>query len=403
MYASRRDSCIYTHYRSLLSEAYEKELVQRGIGSSILAYRRIPRLHAKGNKSNIHFAADAFNEISKMGDCVVYTLDVSKFFDTLDHSRLKRQWMQLMGFKTMPPDHYRVFRSITKFACVDREKLYWALGFIGVKSAGPSPRFGYKVKRVPMQVCRGNVFRSKISPLIKTNSEVFGIPQGSPMSDVLANLYMLDFDTEMSRQMSQLGGSYRRYSDDILVVVPGHSDDMSDRLNSIENLLSHRAGNLKIQSTISTVHKFSKESGTCERKCDLLQGTAGKNGLEYLGFRFDGRHVFIRDSTRSRLQRKMTFAVHAAVSRLHRANPGMGRAELKKLFNPDFVLNQFYKVREFESKAQTPNEWTFWSYVIRSQQVFGEGGRSIAHQVRSFRRNIAQKAERFINRCTNIA
>jgi hypothetical protein len=402
MYAARRDSCIYSHYRALLSEAYEQELAKRGIGSSVLAYRRIPRANAKGNKNNIHFAADAFNDISKLGDCIVYTLDISKFFDTLDHSRLKRQWTQLMGFETLPPDHFRVFRSITRFASVNREELYKALQIIGVISAAPKQKVGYLVKRVPLQLCKGKDFRAKVRPLLTTNTNTYGIPQGSPISDVLANLYMLEFDTRMVDQTAQIGGSYRRYSDDILVVIPGHAEDITKRLASIDSILSSCAGNLIIQPTKSTVHKFFTNVSARRQPCDLLQGSAGKNGLEYLGFRFDGQHVFIRDSTRSRLQRKMTYAVHAAVRRLHRANPGKGRSELKKLFEPNFVLQQFYKVRDFESVAQTPNKWTFWTYVIRAQQVFGAVGKPIGRQVRNFRKSIAQKAERIIDRCTSL-
>ena len=42
------------------------------------------------------------------------------------------------------------------------------------------------------------------------------IPQGSAMSDILANLYMIDFDLEMKKLEVQYNAYYRRYSDDIL-------------------------------------------------------------------------------------------------------------------------------------------------------------------------------------------
>ena len=80
MYASRRDSCIYSHYASLLHKCYERELAARGIESSVLAYRRIPKLGGRGNKSNINFAYDVFSEIQGLGDCLVYTFERSRSF-----------------------------------------------------------------------------------------------------------------------------------------------------------------------------------------------------------------------------------------------------------------------------------------------------------------------------------
>jgi hypothetical protein len=405
MYASRRDSCVYSHYGSLLSQAYERELASRSIGHAVLAYRRIPKRGSKGNKSNINFADDAFSEILRIGDCLVYTLDISKFFETLSHVRLKRIWMQILGLKTMPPDHYRVFRNVTRYATVNREDLYQSLGFIGKKSKGTRQATGYLVKRVPLQICSGKDFRQKVVPLITTNTANCGIPQGCPISDVLANLYLLEFDTQMVDQIAKVGGSYRRYSDDILMIVPGHADDSDSRLAQIRALLNAHGDNLAIQQAKTTVHRFSRSAGADSAKCQHLSGSAGKNGLEYLGFRFDGRKVFIRDSTRSRLQRKMTFAVNAAVRRLCSSNPSRGRSELKRLFDAfdaNVVLSQFYKVRDFEKVARVPDKWTFWTYLIRAQKAFGSKGKAIAGQVRSFRRSISHKAGQLIDKYTAI-
>jgi hypothetical protein len=344
-YASRRDSCIYSHYRSFLNDAYEAELAKRKIGGSVLAYRRIPKAKGVGNKNNIHFAEDVFSKIAELGNCLVYTLDISKFFETLDHQRLKKLWKDVMGFNTLPPDHFAVFRNVTRYAYIDREALYRELGFIGTKLVGTRQVQGYLTKRIPLQVCSGKVFREKLTKLVITNTNNYGIPQGSPISDVLANLYLVDFDTAMVAEMNKLGGNYYRYSDDILLIVPGHSDDVSARLQAVDAALQASGKRLIIQAKKSTVHKFTKTANGLA--CDLLQGLAGKNGLEYLGFRFDGLRVFIRDSTRSRLQRKMTFAVRASVIKLCKMYPGKGRSELKKLFDDSFVLSQFYKGARF--------------------------------------------------------
>jgi hypothetical protein len=400
-YASRRDSCIYSHYRSLLSAAYETELLKQNIEAAVLAYRCIPRVGTRGNKSNVHFADDAFSTIAELGNCLVYTLDISKFFESISHIVLKRRWAELMGFKALPPDHYKVFRSVTRYATVRRDDLYRALGFIGPKYVKGRQTTGYLVNRVPLQVCRSKEFRKKVTPLITTNPHDYGIPQGSPISDVLANLYLIEFDVAIKSQMTTLGGSYLRYSDDILLIIPGHNDDVSARLKLVEDLLGKCGANLNIQTKKSTVHKFTK-SASGVQVCQHLLGTAGKNGLEYLGFRFDGRHVFIRDSTRSRLQRKMTFAVNATVRKLIDGNPGMGRASLKSLFDAASVLRQFYKVRDFETVAKNPRDWTFWTYVIRAQRAFANKGKPIGRQVRNFRRSISHKASRTIDKYISV-
>lgn len=401
-YASRRDSCIYSHYREILSDAYERELAKRGIERAVLAYRRIPKANTRGNKSNIHFAAEAFSEILGLGDCLVYALDISSFFESIDHAVLKQRWKQVMGYSKMPPDHYSVFRNITRYSTVSREELYRALGFIGPKSIGGRKVTGYIIKRVPLQVCSGKIFRQKVLQLICVNPNSFGIPQGSPMSDVLANLYMLEFDAAIAAEMATAGGSYRRYSDDVLLIVPGHADNWHARLKLIDFTLAGLGSNLNIQPTKTTVHKFSQSSMSGQCLCERISGTAGRNGLEYLGFRFDGSRVFLRDSTRSRLQRKMTYTVKAAVWGLVRKNPGMGRAELKRLFNADLVLRKFYKVRDFETVATDPGKWTFWTYAIRAQKVFGKSGSPIGRQLRNFRQSIAHKANRLIDEIVAI-
>jgi len=45
-----------------------------------------------------------------------------------------------------------------------------------------------------------------------------GIPQGSPMSAVLSNIYMIDFDKRLNQLAIQKGFLYKRYCDDILIV-----------------------------------------------------------------------------------------------------------------------------------------------------------------------------------------
>jgi hypothetical protein len=52
---------------------------------------------------------------------------------------------------------------------------------------------------------------------IEKNLRQVGIPQGTPISASLSNLYMSEFDAEMQAEAAKRGALYQRYSDDILV------------------------------------------------------------------------------------------------------------------------------------------------------------------------------------------
>jgi len=219
----------------LLSKLYEEEIRQKGIEKAVIAYRRIVRADGQGGKCNIDFAKDAFEDIRNYGECFVIALDIEKFFDRLDHEHIKFLWWRLLGFPkqknnnwTLPKDHFKVFRAVTAYSYIPVEAAYKKLKLID-KTVLPSGRevFQYKEKRedFPKQICSPEEFRTLLLPLMKHNDDGFGIPQGSPISDVIANLYMIDFDQKLDDYIKSLGGKYYRYSDDILIIIPGTSLD----------------------------------------------------------------------------------------------------------------------------------------------------------------------------------
>lgn len=122
-YSSHVDSHIFSYYAAILNKLYETELQTHGISKNVLAFRA-----ALKKKSNIEFAYEAFQEIKKRGDCITVVLDLSKFFDTLDHSLLKDAWCRLLATDKLPEDHYAVFKAITKFSKVDKNKVYDLIG-----------------------------------------------------------------------------------------------------------------------------------------------------------------------------------------------------------------------------------------------------------------------------------
>jgi len=132
------------------------------------------------------------------------------------------------------------------------------------------------------------------------------------------------------------------------------------------------------------------------QRCELIAGK-GKNGLEYLGFRYDGQNVFLRDATVSNLYRKV-----ASVARNHAAAtvkryPGKSYTELCQMFNFEQFSKRFGRVEGFEP-ASTTKSWTFWTYVVRAAEEFGPLGKKITGQVARLKRHSRIRVDREIEK-----
>jgi hypothetical protein len=131
-YAARADAYIFARYRHELAHFFELELAKSGLSNSILAYRKIPS-PSGGGMCNIHFAQMAFEEVISQGDCCVIALDISSFFENLDHAKLKQVWCRLLGVPRLPADHFAVFKAMTRYSVVEKQAVYGRLGFFGPK------------------------------------------------------------------------------------------------------------------------------------------------------------------------------------------------------------------------------------------------------------------------------
>src|SRR5690606_5759645 len=135
--------------------------------------------------------------------------------------------------------------------------------------------------------------------IIRKNKSGIGIPQGSSLSGLIANFYLLDVDTNLIDSLKKIGASYRRYSDDIAIVAPpGVNPEIvvemvSDCLQSV---------GLSINLTKTEVSVFESTDG-------LL---VADRRFQYLGFTFDGQKKLVRDSSLNRYFTKMTLAIRAA-------------------------------------------------------------------------------------------
>ncbi len=398
-YASRRDAYIFARYRHLLAEKYETELHRLGIQECPIAYRKIPISGNEGpGKCNINFAKDVFDRIRAMGSCVVVALDISSYFENIDHALLYNLWCRLIGANDLPPDHKSVFRAITEYAVVDRDKVYERLGFMGVKEKNGKRVKGYlrKYNEIPLQLCTPQEFRQKIAggdpqfpKIIEKNEKPYGIPQGAPISDILANIYLIDFDILMSAYTKDLGGCYFRYSDDILILVPGGASIGLRARDHAMVEITNFGREIKIKESKTSVITF-RTNGSDSLSFDLIAGEQGKNGLEYLGFRFDGRRVYLRDSTLSAFYRKMTYSLRHEVRAFVARYPGKDIGFLLAKFKLEDFVGRFGRVEDFDLNSEY-QDWTFWTYAHRAAREFGTEGQPIYRQMRGHRDLISKR------------
>jgi hypothetical protein len=406
LYASRRDSYILSHFRSVLSPPYEAELLRLGLQECVLAYRRIPITGGGGGKCNIHFAQDAFETIRSFGDCYAFALDIKKFFENLDHERIRQMWWRLLGEapdrrgrQVLPDHHFRAFKAVTNYSFLDVNLAYSELGLIGEKlTPSGKKRIGYLKDRdkFPLQICSPKVFREKLADKIVHHPHPFGIPQGSPISDLLANLYMIEFDREMNGAILARGGKYYRYSDDILIVLPASLENWQEVISLAENSLSRNAPRLTMKKEKTQVYRYSTLGHGKGQASKILSGTKGTEGLEYLGFRYDGRNVYLRNSTVSGIQRKITATANQLARRHVEGNPAMNLRQLTDSFNYSLLISKFGRVKDFDASGKTYTSWTFWTYVVRSTAVFGDLGKPIGRQFGSYKSFARKKAREAI-------
>ncbi|WP_373553156.1 antiviral reverse transcriptase Drt2 [Haliscomenobacter sp.] len=369
-YANHLDAQIFAYYGHLittkLDDIYRANPV---LNNSVIAYRRI-EFNQFRNKCNIDFAKEVFDFISNADGLEICALcfDVKSFFDTLDHITLKKAWSQLFDRINLEEDHYKVYRAITRYTYVEIGDLIKEFKEFKVK------KLKYLKNKEIQSFCKsGAEFRDRVEKkgLIIFNKydalnqcpRTYGIPQGSPISAVLSNLYMLEFDLELTEMAERLGGLYRRYSDDILFICP---PEAAAHIKTFVADFIQQKLKLTIQKDKTQEVIFSRSDPTHPWSCYTIEnGQQLPNcPLSYLGFDFDGQKILLRQKSLSLFYRNMKRLIKRKARYAYYAKQHNQRKNAKLKDSWIFKRRIYKSKSHLGSKKKTINGKVFWGNYI---------------------------------------
>ncbi|PGW27111.1 reverse transcriptase domain-containing protein [Bacillus cereus] len=284
-YSSHIDSHIYKYYGDILNLAYNKYAADNDIDSSVLAYR-----NNKKGLNNINFAYEVFEFIFNHKKATIISLDFTSFFDNIIHKKLKQNIKNVLKCDELPKDIYKIYKSITQFSYVNKSDIDEFL----------IQKYGDEVLKQKMKdkslsrIMNAKEYREfkKTNKLYK-NKKPFGIPQGSGMSAVCSNIHLIHFDQELKEWANSKNALYRRYCDDLILVIPENESTLEGvtllKNEVISIVKKYRDDGLIIQPEKTEIRLY--ENG-------LVKGENGERSkLDYLGFVTDGKTVKIREKS----------------------------------------------------------------------------------------------------------
>jgi hypothetical protein len=327
-YPTHIDAHIYAYYSNeIIQQKYEALLAKNtDLSACITAYRRVPTADGLSHKSNIHFAKEVFDYIAEVGECCALAFDIESFFSNLDHSILKAAWTKLLGTKSLPPDHYNIYKSITNFSYVLLTDLYkkGSRHFDEQKLAYNRQKgvhsFFESIQDFRNTVNSGKlkIYKTQYHNQDKTKKELRGIPQGLPISAMLANLYLLEFDKQILAKTNSLSiGLYRRYSDDIVVICSVAEKELMQQFvfDSIKKF-KLEISKPKIEVCLFAYTEIQGKKQLSSTK--IIEGFSKPNfPFRYLGFEFYGYKTLIKVTNLSKFYRRMKQAINSKVRRIN--------------------------------------------------------------------------------------
>lgn len=399
--SSHIDSLIYTYYNKILYFHYEKYIELKGLKNSIIAYRKITGTYyshnamknKEYNKCNIHFAKDAFDFIQSCENALIFVGDFKGFYDNIDHENLKKRMCEVLGVDFLSDDWYKIYQSITKYTAwiipsdfkkhnnnILMSKEYFKenkkdnikkfkKGWIEIEKNELSKidfNDGCRAEQIMNLWKRFEMF---------TNKTGFGIPQGSPISALLSNIYMIDFDSKVKKYVEKHNGTYMRYSDDFLIVLPTHIGNEKKTENNISDFISRLLSNddgLFMEKNKNELYIYNAS----RRSISDVNNIQREKKLTYLGFTFDGENISLKDATITRYYGKLYRKIDNISKHKKKNAPKNAQWVLKKSgssVEKRIPLTSLYlRYSFFGAKKTKENRFgNFITYAKKCEDIFG--------------------------------
>ena len=338
-YAAHIDRYIYEYYGNRLNNKYNAYLKKNGINRVSTAYR-----NCTPGKCNIDFAKEVFEFIVSCETAYVFVGDFSKFFDNLEHKYLKEKIKSVTGSSSLDVADYAIYKNLTHFSYIEADDIEEEKGQLRRDMREMDKYFNTQE------------FQEIKKKHLKINSKNYQIPQGSSISAVYANVYMVDFDKKINDFVTSHKGMYRRYCDDIIMIIPMTKEDIlnGDDKNVAEFVYTVRDEIPNLDLNKDKTEHFFYDNGKVEK----ISGES--NLINYLGCTFDGTHVRIRD--------KSLFKYYC---RAYRKIKRVKEAKDEKAFNAG--RKAIYQSYTHLGVGKNPREHgNFLTYAYKADKIFSQ-------------------------------
>ena len=348
-FGSHLDAAILEYYARCLSSNYEAYILGTPYEDAILAYR-------SNVGDNVTQSGDLFREIGARRNTVAIAMDIKGFFDNIGHDALLCNLKRVLNCKHLSASDFHVFKTMTKFSWVESDAVRLRLG----------NKYGRH-----RRICTAEEFRTivrrKNESLIHVNPKKFGIPQGTPLSGLYANIALIEFDRIIFNYIKKRGGSYRRYSDDLAFLIPTNVNQKLLFLHVERNL---KTVGLWLNSNKTEISKFTETEN----------GQTSDKHFQYLGFTFDGQNTLIRASSLGRYYIKM----HRGI-----------RAKIRAAYENGVPRNEIYMRELFKKYTHYGRTRNFPRYAYRAAKILRSP--NIRKQVKGHIAKFKQSVSKNIN------
>ena len=247
----------------------------------------------------------------------------------------------LLNVKYLPNDWYAIFKNITRFSSLDWKEIVFASG---EKICERGLRKKLNVKNVIVTKKQFCQYKKEIN---KHKADI-GIPQGSPISAVLANVYMMEFDKGLHEYAAKNKGMYMRYSDDFILILPYKDNRIDLYKEFLFSYVETRKDLVQLQEEKTDVYIYDT---------DKIEEYPGKDTsyIDYLGFIFDGKTIKLRPRSITKYYYRMRRKAYNIIKR-QGVSPNGSKITAERLYS-------------LYGKSKPDGDPTFVDYAIRARKI----------------------------------